>query len=68
MKKLPKDININISCDRHPAIYADYYCTKHKTLICHKCAILEHHDHVTDLNDINRDDLVQFSTKAIHII
>ena len=68
IKSLQKSTLINITCDKHPNNQAEFYCIEHKTLICSKCAILGHHDHVEELKDIKRDDLVQFCTKANNII
>ena len=68
IRKLQKSAIINIFCDKHPDSHTEFYCIEHKTLICSKCAILGHHDHVEELKDIKRDDLVQFCTKANIII
>lgn len=44
------------------------FCPQHNALICNKCAIISHHDHVAELKEVKRDDIVQFCTKANNII
>ena len=68
IKNLPKINFISIFCDKHPNNQADLYCLEHDILICNKCAILEHNDHVESLKDIFREDLANFCLKANHVI
>ena len=67
IQSLKKSTLINVCCDKHKHNQAEFYSIKEKALICSKCAILGHYD-AEDLKDIKREDLVQFSTKAINII
>ena len=68
LRDLEKQTHIGIFCDKHPTTLADLYCLIHEIFLCNKCALIEHHDHVSDLKDMNRVDLEQFCTKAVNVI
>ena len=68
LRSLTKSKLINIACDKHPESQADFYCPAHSTLICSKCAIIGHHDHMALLRDIKRDQIIDFCTHANKVI
>lgn len=40
---------VNIFCEEHTDMEVDYYCKKHTQLMCNKCALIGHADHLENL-------------------
>ena len=68
LKNLKIKTEIEIKCDTHSKNQSELYCLKEESFVCNKCALLNHHDHVGDLKEIKREELVDFCTKAVTIV
>ena len=40
-----------VRCDKHLDQAAELYCKHHNTLVCYKCAFLEHSSHQSEISE-----------------
>lgn len=55
---------VNIYCDEHPEIEVDYFCKKHSRLMCNKCALVQHADHLENLVQVERFGVENFCERV----
>jgi hypothetical protein len=55
---------VNIYCDVHPELEIDYYCKKHVKLVCNKCALVGHADHLESLVQVERFGVENFCERV----
>jgi hypothetical protein len=55
---------VNIFCDEHNDMEVDYYCKKHIKLMCNKCALIGHADHLENLVQVERFGVENFCERV----
>jgi hypothetical protein len=55
---------VNIYCDLHPDFEVEYYCKKHIKMMCNKCALITHSDHLEHLVQVERFGVENFCERV----